>query len=872
MYASNILKKTTAILILLNAMASYSSIAQHQSLSKKVPVEIMEIKVLGEAKKGDTFTLLVRYKSMVDAESNFSIHLPNHANFNNRATEVKSQTISDKLTKNRVQTQKIEVQAHENGNGMYEIQFSVPDAPNGYSRSVSEHIKIYSAENEFEIFSPKTETKRQPLTIGTDIQTFIGENPYATKSKVVNAQTQSILNYSVSVSGKIRFYKGFPEYTYKGVYGNDVVLWFRNSNNPNTWYHPVSGDQQHVHYDILDEQGNFSFNFSFSGDLSAYNEFIVLLNTSNNAAIMPAPQDGYISYGGSGYTAYFNESEGLEVSISPGQTNISVIQNGQINSNHGQVLRYSMISKEFLEELYDGSMTFSVPAIPTRIADISSCGLFTNSYSFLQGWNQSIDIDPNCIDFSTVSHEYGHWTNYRMWTNDSKWNGAKDALQEGFAIFYSFAARNYGNKQYDDDFEQDEDNPEEDAFVTSPYRYAGINYASPSAPSFGKSAAAFSAYLWNLYDNVEDTEFLASTYDSNDNDDIRGKSERVFEKMRTLVSAPGNESIFNYNSHFKSGLATEEITSVDKLHSFMFDDLYALPSTKMKPAQVKNLEATEGSTTTTINWNSSSYSSGSYNNFESGYNIYKKSGSNWQYIGQVSLATSYTVSNPSSVTTYKVSSYNSSGESADAPEIVFGPLTVNISGGSVYSPGGFGYWSGTASGGQAPYNLKWYRSYNSGSGPWTQVGTGSSYSQIVNQEMWLNLNATESSCSGVCPSGNDIIFIDVISCPFPPCNPLKTVPHSVPVNFDITQNYPNPFNPSTNLAFELPEQAQVSLTVYNIMGQKVTILVGDNLNAGFHTYNFDASSLPSGVYVAQMEAIGLSGEVFSKSIKMQLIK
>lgn len=97
-------------------------------------------------------------------------------------------------------------------------------------------------------------------------------------------------------------------------------------------------------------------------------------------------------------------------------------------------------------------------------------------------------------------------------------------------------------------------------------------------------------------------------------------------------------------------------------------------------------------------------------------------------------------------------------------------------------------------------------------------------------------------------------------------------PNSIPEIFGLAQNYPNPFNPSTNLQFELPEQAQVSLVVFNITGQKVSTLVDQHLNAGFHTYTFDASSLPSGMYIAQMEAIGLSGEVFTKSMKMQLIK
>ncbi|MDR9418491.1 T9SS type A sorting domain-containing protein [Gracilimonas sp.] len=95
---------------------------------------------------------------------------------------------------------------------------------------------------------------------------------------------------------------------------------------------------------------------------------------------------------------------------------------------------------------------------------------------------------------------------------------------------------------------------------------------------------------------------------------------------------------------------------------------------------------------------------------------------------------------------------------------------------------------------------------------------------------------------------------------------------ATPEEFALQQNYPNPFNPSTQVKFALREQAEVSIQVYNIMGQQVATLTNKTMQAGFHQVEFDGSGLSSGVYIARMQAVGTSGKAFTDELKMQLIK
>jgi hypothetical protein len=88
-----------------------------------------------------------------------------------------------------------------------------------------------------------------------------------------------------------------------------------------------------------------------------------------------------------------------------------------------------------------------------------------------------------------------------------------------------------------------------------------------------------------------------------------------------------------------------------------------------------------------------------------------------------------------------------------------------------------------------------------------------------------------------------------------------------PLSFALQQNYPNPFNPSTNIKFSVPESGDIKLAVYNIVGEEIAVLVDGFTEAGFYNVTFDATSLPSGVYLYKLQS---ANSVETK--KMMLLK
>ncbi len=100
-------------------------------------------------------------------------------------------------------------------------------------------------------------------------------------------------------------------------------------------------------------------------------------------------------------------------------------------------------------------------------------------------------------------------------------------------------------------------------------------------------------------------------------------------------------------------------------------------------------------------------------------------------------------------------------------------------------------------------------------------------------------------------------------------SPIGLIPVSteIPEKFSLSQNYPNPFNPATKIRFNISSPAEVKLQVFDILGKEVKMLVNESFQPGVYETDFDASTLPSGVYFYRLTA-----GTFSESKKMVLLK
>jgi len=101
----------------------------------------------------------------------------------------------------------------------------------------------------------------------------------------------------------------------------------------------------------------------------------------------------------------------------------------------------------------------------------------------------------------------------------------------------------------------------------------------------------------------------------------------------------------------------------------------------------------------------------------------------------------------------------------------------------------------------------------------------------------------------------------------PTCSELFLFNGLIPEDFSIHNIYPNPFNPVTNITYGLPEHVNVQIIVYDLSGQQVATLINQFQSPGYHSVNWDADNLPSGVFLIRMD----SGD-FTQTQKVILVK
>lgn len=92
---------------------------------------------------------------------------------------------------------------------------------------------------------------------------------------------------------------------------------------------------------------------------------------------------------------------------------------------------------------------------------------------------------------------------------------------------------------------------------------------------------------------------------------------------------------------------------------------------------------------------------------------------------------------------------------------------------------------------------------------------------------------------------------------------IERLGEEIPETYELHQNYPNPFNPTTRIKYGLPESGHVRLTVYNVLGQLISIIVSKEQTAGYYEVTWDAMTdtgiqVPSGLYFLRLETSDFS--------------
>lgn len=100
------------------------------------------------------------------------------------------------------------------------------------------------------------------------------------------------------------------------------------------------------------------------------------------------------------------------------------------------------------------------------------------------------------------------------------------------------------------------------------------------------------------------------------------------------------------------------------------------------------------------------------------------------------------------------------------------------------------------------------------------------------------------------PTVGSTFVIDDLSFVYSPTS--VSAEADLPSVFALEQNYPNPFNPTTTIEYSLPKDSQIRLEVFDAIGAHVVTLVDARMDAGVHSSQFDATALPSGVYLYRL--------------------
>jgi hypothetical protein len=140
------------------------------------------------------------------------------------------------------------------------------------------------------------------------------------------------------------------------------------------------------------------------------------------------------------------------------------------------------------------------------------------------------------------------------------------------------------------------------------------------------------------------------------------------------------------------------------------------------------------------------------------------------------------------------------------------------------------------------------------SSAWTQYSLIDTISLQPNDSIAVQLSAGSAELAN-----GDVLFDLVRLERIRSITNIEAKDKALPIQFVLHQNYPNPFNPATTISFDIPIQSFVSLKIYNVLGDEVSILLSEELAVGKYTKRWNAENFPNGVYFYRLQA-GLSTE------------
>jgi len=203
-----------------------------------------------------------------------------------------------------------------------------------------------------------------------------------------------------------------------------------------------------------------------------------------------------------------------------------------------------------------------------------------------------------------------------------------------------------------------------------------------------------------------------------------------------------------------------------------------------------------------------------------------------------------------------------------------GPLSVTISGPSALGWKERGTWTANPSGGSGSYAYEWRKRYN-GTGSWSGVeGTSQQYSRtMLDTDFELQVKVTSG---GQSVYDTHYVYYGLLK---QGVSDNAEAAAQIPEQFSLKQNYPNPFNPTTEIKLALPENGHVTLSIFNVVGQKIRTLIDRQKEAGYHSVIWDGkdefgNEVASGIYVYRIyvHPDKADGKPFESFKKMTLLR